>query len=414
MTSTGSKNDNFPPDLEAPVRTWKQRLAAFLIILIIISIGIGIAGYLVNSKPQAKRLPPAKMKTMVTVQTVNPSSTRVNIKAMGRVIPSREIDLQARVSGTVEYLHPRFHPGGRIKKGEVLVRLDDTDYQLALRRKVNALEQARADLRIEEGNQVVARQEWDYISGQSEGLDNSSIDLALRKPQLEKVKAVVDSAEIEVEKARVDLDRTTIKAPFNLVVREKLVDLGSQVSSQSRIAVLAGIDTFWAEVSVPVDKLKWLNLPGDDESGPRADIYAGEYESYRGEVVRLLSDLDQEGLMARLLIAVDDPMGLRNQRTPLLLGSFIRAGIAGKELTDVFRIPREALIEGDHVYLVTADNSLHIQPVNVVRKNTGQVFINKGLEAGDRIVNSDIPAPIEGMPLTIADQDSDKVQGRDK
>ena len=412
MTTNNTNNEKFAIDMPIPKRTWQQRLVALAVILVILAVGVGAAFYFMKTRPKAKKKPLVKMETLVTVETVSPVSTNVTIKALGRIVPAREITLMARVSGPVEFLHPQFIPGGMVNKDEVVVRLDAKDYHLALKRKQNILDQALADLRIEQGNQIVARQEWDLISQQGDDIDKSSMDLALRQPQLEKVLAAVNAAKTDLERARADFDRTIIKAPFNAVVREKKIDLGSQVSNQSAIAVLTGADTFWAEISVSVDKLDWIILPQGKKSGSTARIYAEENMPYHGEIIRLMPDVDQDGLMARLLIAIDDPMGVKNNRAPLLLGSFIRAEIIGKKLNKVFRVTRSALKEDNHVLTVTDDRTLHIQPVSIAWKNTEYVFVDKGIQAGDRIIVSSVSAPVEGMPLALSDNNLQPGHGK--
>ncbi len=200
----------------------------------------------------------------------------------------------------------------------------------------------------------MARQEWELINSKSGEVDDSSIDLALRKPQLEKVRAVIDSAATDVERVKVDLERTIIKVPFNAIVEQKNIDIGSQVTTQSTIATLVGTDAFWIEVSVPVESLGWLKLPENGEKGSAVRVVAEQGSSYPGRIIKLLPGVDQDGLMARLLIEVDDPMGLQSGNRPLLLGGFVRAAITGKQLSDVFQVPRAALKDGERVYTVNS------------------------------------------------------------
>ena len=409
--ATNSNRERYPADMPLPKRTWGQRLAATVIILVILAAGVGASRFLLKTRPKAQRKPPAKMQILVDTKIVGPTSTNVTVQAYGRVVPARKINIQARVAGTVEALHSDFVPGGILKAGEVLARLDDTDYRLDLARKQNILSQAEADLRLEEGNQTVARQEWELLNSKSGQIDDSSIDLALRKPQLEKVKAAVDSAATDVERVKVDLARTVIKIPFNAIVQQKDIDIGSQVSTQSTIATLAGTDAFWIELSVPVDSLQWLRLPENGKAGSMVSVHAEQDSLYAGRIIKLLPAVDQDGLMARLLIEVDDPMGLKSGNRPLLLGSFVRAEITGRQLTDVFQLPRAALKDGDKVYTVNADTTLHIQPVDVLYKNNDSVFVADGLASGDRIIVTNVAAAMEGMPLLLngTDQQDGKV-----
>ncbi len=410
MTGPDENNGVVPKDMELPVRSWKQRLLAVCIIVLILCIGAAVVAYMMKTKPQAKRKPPVKMKILATAMTARPTSLNVEIEALGKVVAAQEIKLQARVAGHVVHLHPDFAPGGIIKKDEVILRLDDTDYRLNLQQKQNTLAQARADLRIEEGNQRVASQEWELINGFTDDIDASSKDLALRKPQLDKARAAITVAETEVERAETDLGRTVIRSPFNAIVSEKNVDMGSQVSSASVIASLTGIDSFWMEISVPVDKLDWITLPGAKAKSSTVAVYAADKTPHTGEIVSLLPRIDEDGLMARLLLTVPDPLGLGSGRSPLLLGSFVRATITGKRIEDVFKVPRSALKDGNKLLLVTPENTLHVQEVEVRWRNADAVWIGAGLSDGDKVIVSNIGAPVEGMTIDLTDSRQDKSQ----
>ncbi|MBN2333175.1 MAG: efflux RND transporter periplasmic adaptor subunit [Deltaproteobacteria bacterium] len=402
MSEQYKTNSKLTSDTPVPRRSWQQRLLAVGLIVILLVAGTFLTRYLLRNKPQVGKRPPAKMQTLVKVMAVMPENSHVVVKAQGRVVPAQEVSLEARVAGRVVALHPRLKPGGMIARGEVLVALDDTDYRLALRAQQDALARAQADLRIEEGNQMIALQEWETISRLTGEMESANVDLALRKPQLAKAQANLESALTAVEKARVDLQRTVIKAPFNLIVSSKNVDLGSQVSLKSVIATLVGLDTFWAEISLPVEKLDWLDLPAAGRPGSSATLYVnGDISSYEGRIISLQPELDPDGLMARLLIAVDDPMGLKGQRKPLFLGSFVRAEMVGRTVAGVYRIPRSALKENSRVLTADSDGRLRSRTVAVLWKDTDFVLISQGLDAGDRVIISNVPAPIEGMLLEI-------------
>lgn len=399
-----STNDN----LVLPRRTIWQRLLALGLIVLLLLIGFVISRHLLKTRPQAKRKAPKKMEILVEVIKVVPTSENVRISAPGRVIAARQITLKARVSGQVIYIHPDFIPGGIIKKGEILLKLDDIDYQLELRRKEDALALAEADLRIEEGSQTVAAQEWELITSLSDDIDTSSRDLALRKPHLIKARARIASAKTALERARVDLERTIIKAPFNLVIRDENIDIGLQVTPASTLATLAATDIFWAEISLPVTKLAWFDLPnkkGEGRSGVPATkvlLHSLNQPSLAGKIITLTPDLDKDGLMARLLVAIVDPLGLKSKHQPVLLGSFVTAEIVGRKLENVYRIPRAALQENDLLLIADKDGRLISKPVTVAYYGVNSVLVDSGLNSGDRLIVSNLAAPISGMPLKIA------------
>jgi RND family efflux transporter MFP subunit len=395
-----NKNMEISEDEPVPVKSPRQKKLAIGVILLLLVAGLVLSWLLIKTGPKATRKAPAKIKTTVKVITVKPLSRNVTVTGLGRLIPALEINLQARVSGEVIYLHPDFVPGGIINKGEILVKLDDIDYQLKLQQRQNALSERLADLRMEEGSQTVARQEWELINQVSDDIDQSSKDLALRKPQLAKARANLKFAEAELDKAKIDLARTIIKAPFNGVIRKKNIDLGAQVSSQSSIGILTGTEVFWADIPLGVDKLEWIDLPGPDHHGAAVKIFYND-NFRQGRIIKLQAELDPQGLMARVLIEVSDPLGLKNHKPPLLLGSFVRAEIKGKMLKNVFEIPRSALQEDNQLLVATPENTLHIQPVEVVWKDSDHVYVKQGLSPEDRVIVSNVPSAIEGMLLKI-------------
>jgi hypothetical protein len=124
-------------------------------------------------------------------------------------------------------------------------------------------------------------------------------------------------------------------------------------------------------------------------------------------VIRLLSDIDPGGAMARLLVSVKDPLALlpENKGKPvLLLGALVDVEIQGGILESVIPLQREWLRDGTFVWVLTEDSTLEIQRVTLSFRGEEQVCVVEGLEDGQRIVLTDIAAPVEGMPLVLLDQ----------
>jgi RND family efflux transporter MFP subunit len=401
-----ANNDIITKKTPVPTRSWWQRLLALCLILALLLGGIAASKYLLHTKPKARKKAPTKEQTLVRTAQLEPITTNAMLHALGSVMPAKEIQLMAQVSGQVLYVHPNLEPGGIVRKGETLVRLDDRDYQITLKQRQNALAKAKADLQIEQGSQVVAQKEWDVINQLNDDIDPSSQDLALRKPQLSKAQNTVSAAKTDIEKAALDLSRTQLQAPFDAVVTAKNINLGSQVSSQSNIATLVGIDVFWAEISLSMDKLPWLDLPSATNRGSEVTVYSSLKTPYKGRIVSLLPELENNGLMARLLIEIEDPMRLRQADQlhvppPLPLGSHIEAEITGKIMPRVFQVPRAAVQDGHAVFTVSEGNTLKTQPVSILWKSPEWVYIDSGLTPESQVIVSNVPTPVEGMPLKI-------------
>lgn len=370
--------------------------------VIIVVAGIAGAAYLQKSATRPQKRPPTKWVPVVETQALQRTSHRVTLTAMGTVIPARTVLLKSRVSGQVVTINPEFTDGGFLKNGSVVVQLDDNDYKLTLAQKKSELVNAQYGLKLEMGRQEVAQREWQLLNG-NRGKEAFDSDLALRKPHLDKARADIDSAKAAVERAALDLDRTRIIAPFNAVVRSKSVDVGSQVSVGESMAELVGTDAFWVQASIPVDRLEWIHIPQrKNEKGSVAKIYYSGGHTVKGKVVRLMGDLASEGRMARILIEVKDPMQHKaKERTvpPLLIGEYVRVEMEGRQLDDVFVIPRTTLRDGNSVWIMNDDMTLSIRKVNPVWRSDTTVVIQNDLKQGQQLVVSDLPAPVEGMAI---------------
>ncbi|UCD35938.1 MAG: efflux RND transporter periplasmic adaptor subunit, partial [Nitrospiraceae bacterium] len=231
--------------------------------------------------------------------------------------------------------------------------------------------------------------------------------LALYEPQLKNARAGLASAAARVEQARLDLERTTIKAPFDARVRSEDIEQGQYVRSGTVVAVLAGTET--ADISIPLslDDLSWLAVPGPGQrrNGALAEVHiaiGGKSFQWEGRVVRSTGEVDPRSRMMQLIVEVKDPYGL-NRKGPaspsLAAGSFVDVRIRGKTLEDVFTLPRRALRDNSTIWIMDGDSELHIRTVKPLRIERDYVIIGEGLEDGDLVVMTRISGAADGMKL---------------
>ena len=373
------------------------------ILLPVCLIAAGVAGfkYYESQKVKMKRKPPRQQMSVVDTVSVMPGTHETLVQAMGTVVPDRAVVLKARVAGEVVWTAPGFVEGGLVKKGETLVRLDDTDYRLEMEKAQNALDKALADFDIEKGQQQIAIEELKIITKLSpEGI--GSTDLALRKPQLAQAKAAVAGAKTDLEKTRLDLSRTRIVSPFNALVLEKNVETGSLAAVQGTLATLVNVDIYRVEARVPLDRLSVLNFDG--KQGSEALVFSeNETRSRAGRVVRATGSITGEGRMAGVIIEVADPLWLdKGHPDPgLLLDDHVTVRITGKAFENVYPLARSLIREGGTVWIYDA-GKLKIKTVDIVWKETDRVFVRSGLNPGDQVISSELPAPVEGMPIQLA------------
>lgn len=369
----------------------------------VVAIGVAIAVFWMKNPPKPPRRPPVDSAQLVEVLPVELTREQAVIEVFGNVIPAREVDLVPRVSGEVVACHPAWYEGGIVKKGDLVIQLDDSDYRLNLVTQEAQLESAKYQLRIEEGQQDVAAREWEILGMQDKASDLDR-ELALRQPHLREKKAQLLAAEAAVEQAELNLARTKIRAPFNAIILSADVETGDQAGTQTKLGHLVGTDTYWVQLSIATDELQWIDLPASGSgSSTQARVYGTAGCVRMGQVLALLGDLEPQGRLARLLVEVEDPLDLKTesgQREPLVLGEYTRAELLGRFMEDVAAVPATALRDGRNAWIKTPEGKLVIREVEMVWRDENRVML-KGLQEGEELVISEIPAPVEGMELAL-------------
>lgn len=383
-------------------------LARILVVTLVLAVGLAVSVALVKTGPKTERKPPPRQARLVAVTPVVVADQRVVVHAMGTVKPAREVAVQPRVAGQVVKLSEEFVPGGHFAEGAMVLQLDQADFVLAVRQRESDWEQAKSALELELGQQTVARREFEMLG---EPMKEDDRALVLRQPQLAKAQAALDAAKAALDLAKLNLERSTVTAPFAATVRERHVNVGMQVTPSTVLATLSGTDAYWIELAVPVDELKWIETPRTGtEQGALARVYseaAWRTNTFReGRVVRLLNDLEKDGRMARLLVEVGDPEALspaNKGKPPLLLGDYVRVEIEGIELKAVAALDRQWIRDGRFVWLMDAGKKLEVRPVEVVFRGRDRLLVRDGLRAGEQVVVTDLASPVAGMLLRTAD-----------
>lgn len=393
------------------------------IVRAVLALGVlaaGVGGF--NALRAMKKAPPQKVRTEqgILVETVAVATTReqVRVDATGTVVPARSVALSAEVGGRVTWMTPDLIPGGRIPAGKPILQIDARDYRLAVEQQYAAVDRARTELELERGRRKIAEREWELLGrgpagGEGSGSGGDGNNLALREPQLRTAETAVKAAESGLERARLAVGRTRLTLPFNALVQFRNVDVGQLVTPGSPLATLVGTDEFWVQVLVPVDRLRWIHVPGlrGATTGSAVRIRQrtlGAPIERTGRVVRLMGDLDPAGRMARVLVAIDDPLGLgltttpspdaRTDQLPLLVGAYVDVEIDGDDLADVIAVPRDAVRGGDTVY-VFVDGQLVIRPIDVIWRRRDAMLVGGGLRPGERVIVSPISGAVAGMKL---------------
>jgi RND family efflux transporter MFP subunit len=373
----------------------------------------GAGGFLkhqMDTRPQARRMKPPREARPVAVETVHVEDCRAQVAAMGTVKPAREITLSPEVSGVITRIDPIAVPGGLIEAGQELFTIDSRDYEALLTQRDSDVSRAQLNLKLEAGNQTVAQAEYQLLE---EVIGEDDAELVLRKPHMANAQAALDGAVAAMEKARLDVQRCTIRAPFNAIIIGKFVDVGARVSptattTTSALLRIIGTDEYWIEAAVSVDELVWLDIPrAEGQEGSVVHVFNpaawGAEARRQGRLLRLLGEVEQAGRMAQVLVSVKDPLCVHgNAGQPVLLnGSYVRMEIEGRAIAGVIAVRRAHLRDGDKVWVMNDADALEIRPVTIVFRGKDTVYVSDGIADGERIVTTDLAAAVEGMPLRV-------------
>ncbi len=392
----------------------KKSLAAMAVLII-----AGLLAYGLNVlKPKVKKGRTKPSVPVVSTIALSPGTHSIQIEANGTVIPVRKIELLAEVEGMAVYVNPELGPGGLIKKGDVLLRIDATDYDLEIRNKKALVAEARLNLELERAQQNIARMQW-KPDGKIESQGQVNMSLALRVPQLEAALAKLDAAQSALEAAELARKRTVVRNPFNALVLGQNISKGQLVTRQRPVATLVDTDEFFVQVSVSLDKLRWIRFPSKKENAAtRAevaiDLGSGDEVVRKAKAYKLHGDLDPKGRMAKVLFSLRDPLNLNRSNNgngdyeKFLLGSFVAVRIDAGRIVGAFSIPRAAMRDNGTVWILGSGNTLDIREVEVAWLRKDDILVTGGLSAGERLITSPLQSPLPGMALMAEGQVAQK------
>lgn len=390
------------------------------ICLAILIAGIAITTLIFSTEPEAKT-EGASIETamLVDVITVKGGSYEPTISATGTVQPVEDITLSPLVSGQIINRDPAFTPGGFVKKNQPLLQIDPSDYRNTLELRKSELLQSKTTLDTEMGRQQIAEQDLKLITNDSLFKDNPlSADeqqLILRQPQLNAVKATIVGAKASVDQARLNLERTTIRAPFDAHILSQNVTAGSQVGPGDDLGRLVGTEYYWVTATVSVSKLQWLHFPENDRDKGSSVLIknstAWPDEQYReGYLDKQIGALDGQTRLARILVKVTDPLAKNTDlegKPILMIGTFVEVDIQANKLDNVVRLNRDYIRSNETVWVMKEDK-LEIRKVDIVLTDNEFAYIRNGLSEGEQVVITDLSTVSNGIGLRTRSEGSEE------
>lgn len=378
--------------------------------VVILACAAGGAFWIRNNQPQAQKTNNRrKSAALVETVSVERKSWSPQLIVLGTVRPAQEVVVSPRVRGQVQELAASFVPGEMVRRDDILLKLDPADFENTVSIRRSELEQVQADREIEQGRQTQAEQELKLLGDSIAGINRS---LVLREPQAASLRSQLSAATAALERAQLDLERTSVPAPFDAHVLRRSVNVGSQVQPGDDLGRLVGVDQYWVMAAVPVRHLSQIDFKTDGQEGSAATLTIPDVwpkgVSRKGKVTHQIGALDEQTRLARVLVTVDDPLGLKSGAQALILDTIIEVRITGKPIQNVARLRREYVRDGDTVWLMQ-NGELKIQQATIEFRDAEFAYISGGLESGDEVVTTTLATVANGVKLRKTQRTDEEV-----
>lgn len=249
------------------------------------------------------------------------------VRAEGQAEALRRAPLHAEVGGPVVEVPVR--EGDRVPAGALVARIDSSTYALDVRRREAEHARARAEFRtltLEEGELELTQEEREERRRQA------------------RIRSGLTEAEVELAKARYELAKTEIRAPFAGRVANLAVSQGARLDAGDSVAVV--LDLSQVEVDVDVLQTQVPHLAPGRRARVRFAALPGE--AFAGRVVSINPLVDSESETVRVTVRLDNP------EARVLPGMHATVEIAGRRYADRIFVPRDAIVERDRREVVFA------------------------------------------------------------
>jgi len=366
--------------------------------------GLVLGYYIVQSGQQKPaNFQKHKSKKLRTVQTTPlvKGSVVPFWNTSGFVSPAESVKVFARVSGNIASINPKATPGGVLKKGQWLAKLETIDFELALKSQKAQLTQANASFSLEQADQALAKEELLFIEHSIGHNDVLNIDesLVLRKPQLTMAKAKVSIAKNNVEKAELNLSRTTVFMPFEGKIISKGVGVSSKVSTNTSLFSVANTDVYWLEVKIPH---KFLSLFDKQQL---VDVFQerlwGNSKTRQARFVSILPELDNKDRQIKVLLAIDNPQRENSTQPQVFINDFLNVKLKGKPIENAWTIKHSWLQPDNTIWVVDKNKTLQKRVVEVLFKGRDVIYVRTEIQQGDRALAEKPGIASVGLPVRI-------------
>ena len=382
----------------------RQRLTVkkFLFAALLTGSGLLVSGLVLTGKPApVANVPPEPLRPVVSVLRAQPSEISLAVNTQGTVEARRRINLVAEVAGKVSTVSERFEEGAFFDQGDVLLQLEQADYEFAIARAQSQVAAAEQRLAEERGRNRQAKREWREL-----GTVEANA-LFLRQPQMKAAEAALKASVADLSAAQLALSRTEIRAPFSGRIESKRADLGQYIAPGAAVAEIYATDI--VDVALPLNdsQLAALKLPMNANVALGIPVilstaFGGRQWQWQAQIRRVQAVVDRQSRTVNAIAEVLQPFESEfSGRPPLTPGMFVRAEIPTPPIPNLVQLPASALRSDNTVLVVGTGEKLVRQPVAVQRRTEQWAWVS-GLTEGSRIVRAQTGLLVVGLTVEVA------------
>ena len=363
--------------------------------LILLAVALGISYLLISIQPKAKKIEPPSLITPVEYLVAKAKPTTIRIESEGIFQPRIETQFISPVAGQVIEIGENFYPGRFFQKGEVLFKLDDSDYQFQVKSAETNLAQAELAFKLEKALSVQAKKDWEKLN-----LGEAN-DLVLRKPQLKQAKKNLESAQVSLTFAQEQLEDTVFRAPYSGYLLSRTIDLGTEITGGMSGPIASAYSSGDAEIRLPLTESERLLIDTKNLNENTVRLYDSGKLVAQGKIQRIEASLNPNNRLFYAVALIENAFLEDNQihTSEMFRGQYLDAMIDGILIDKAFTLPNEAIRESSTIYTITNQNQLVEKNITVISSNSNQVIVSTGLDDGDRVVVSPVPFYINGMSV---------------
>ncbi|MGE5353055.1 MAG: efflux RND transporter periplasmic adaptor subunit [Acidobacteriota bacterium] len=301
---------------------------------------------------------------------VTPGKLNDRIVSTGTVLANEEVQLKSEVSGKITKI--LFKEGSFVRKGSLLVKINDADLQAQL---------TKANYKLQLAKDKEYRQK---MMLKREAISQQDYDVALNELQ---------SQQADIQLLKAQIDKTEIRAPFDGIVGLKAVSEGSYISPADKIATLQNINPVKIDFSIPEKYYSTV------KTGTQINFrIQGSEKVFGGKIYAVEPKIDPNSRSLQIR-AIS-----RNEKSEIYPGAFANIEIVLREINNALMIPTQSLVpdfKGQKVFVIKNGKALSV-PVNTGIRQESTIQITDGLSQGDTVITTGLLQLRPNMPVRIS------------